>query len=210
MRLLGIITSFGSLFNLILNVPIYFLEFFLSKEERVKRKLKRTKEKSLNKIKPGDYVKVKGIATIRNNTIAAPLSKKKCIGYHILIGKDGLQDYDHDYIEERKIQKFYLANENRKVLVIPNRAKINLKKGYQKRSGTFKNARPEMKEFLEKHKTSSTTLGFNKSLDFNEGVIEDGQKITIVGKVGTIKTRDNKQEIVIRNFEKHPLFIQNY
>jgi len=104
--MLKLIGFFAGFIEVVINLPIYFLELFFSKEEIIKRKLKRTKEKQINDIKPGDYVKIIGIAEPFEKIMTSPLSKKKCIGYQVLVGRQMSDYYEDQYIKEEIIQNF--------------------------------------------------------------------------------------------------------
>tara|TARA_Y100000766_G_C18651266_1_gene480574 strand:+ start:56 stop:697 length:642 start_codon:yes stop_codon:yes gene_type:complete len=208
MGVLNLIGLFAKIIELIINVPFAFLEFFLSKEERIKRKIKKTKSKKLSEIKTGEYVKIHGVALRSDRIMHSPLSKKRCIGYEVLVGREMSDYYEDKYMKEEIIQKFYLSQDNKKILIIPNKANIDLKKENIGNSGLFKDTDSNMANFLKRHQTKSTSFGFNKSLNFKEGILEEGDKLTVVGKVTVLKSRDNKSQIVIRNLEEFPLFIK--
>ena len=53
------------------------------------------------------------------------------------------------------------------------------------RSGAFNDATPQLESFLAKHGWKSTGLfGFNKSLRYAEGVLEEGESVTVFGRGG--------------------------
>ena len=104
----------GGLIEVIINIPIFFLEFFLSKEERIKRKIKKTKAKKLSEVKTGEYVKIQGVALTDERIMNSPLSKKKCIGYQVLVGRQMSGYYEDKYINEEIIQNFYLSQDDKK------------------------------------------------------------------------------------------------
>ena len=208
MGILKFIGLFGGLIEVIINIPIFFLEFFLSKEERIKRKIKKTKAKKLSEVKTGEYVKIQGVALTDERIMNSPLSKKKCIGYQVLVGRQMSSYYEDKYINEEIIQNFYLSQDDKKILIIPNKANIDLKKENIRNSGLFKDYDSNIDAFLKRHQTKSTSFGFNKSLDFKEGILEEGDKLTVVGKVTVLKSRNKKSQIVIRNLEKFPLYLK--
>lgn len=208
MGILKQIGFLGKLIELLINIPVFLLEFFLSKEERIKRKMKNTTVKNLSEIKTGEYVKISGIALPHERIVRSPLSKKKCLGYQIFVGREMSNYHEDEYIKEELIQNFYLCQENRKILIIPNNATIDLKKETFGNSGLFKDADSNMAAFLKRHQTKSTSFGFNKSLEFKEGILEEGDRLTVIGKVVILKSRNKKSQLVLRNLEKYPLYMK--
>ncbi|MEO9531844.1 MAG: hypothetical protein ABJG68_11310 [Crocinitomicaceae bacterium] len=193
----------------IINIPVFFLEIFLSKEQRIKRKLKKTKAKKLSEIKNGEYVKIHGIVKPHEKLMTSPLGKKRCIGYQVEVGREMSDYHEGQYINEEIIQNFYLVEGNQKILINPRRAKIALKKEVIGNSGLLKDVDSNMADFLKRHQTKAKSFGFNKSLEFKEGTLQEGQKLTIVGKVSLVKLKNNTRQLVIRNYEKYPLYLKS-
>jgi hypothetical protein len=52
---------------------------------------------------------------------------------------------------------------------------------YERSSGTWNNATPELEEFLAARGKSSKGGVFDKTLRYREGVIEEGETVTVVG-----------------------------
>lgn len=67
----------------VVTILIYLL--FFTNHAKMNRKLKNTHEKDVNDIQSGDYVKIIGKVVFGNETLIAPLSGRKCSGYHIKI-----------------------------------------------------------------------------------------------------------------------------
>lgn len=196
------------LIDLIIELPFFILEFYLSKEERSKRKIKRTKSKKLSEIRTGHYVKIHGKVLVHEKIMKSPLNQERCVGYKVLVSRQQSSSKEEGYINDEFVQNFYLSDGDRKILVMPRKANLDLKMNKIASTGLFKDADSKITEFLKKHQTKSTSFGFNKSLDFEEGVIKEGAKITVVGKVSFFRSRNKPKQIVIRHLEDSPLYIQ--
>lgn len=205
LRIIGFIAQ---LVEHLINIPFFLLDLFLSKEEKIKRMIRRTELKELSKVRIGEYVKVQGVATPYERTMTSPLQKKKCVGFQVIVGREMVDGYDDSYIKEERMQNFYLTDGDQKILIVPNKAIIDLGKEDVGSSGLLKNADQNMKEFLKRHQTGSKSFGFNKSMNFMEGVLKEGEEVTIVGKVSTYRSRGRKGQIAIRHFDKYPLYLK--
>lgn len=66
------------------------------------------------------------------------------------------------------------------------------------RSGTFHDATPELEQLLQSRGESSTGfLGLNKTLRYREGVIEEGERVAVLGRGRWIKDASGKRQLVI-------------
>lgn len=199
-----ILSLITGIINFIIELPFWGIEHYFSKKQRIKRKIKKTRLVPLSEVKTGKYVKLQGVAIPHEKMVVSPLKKKKCIGYKVFVGREN-QD---DYIDEEIIQNFYLTQGNRKILIMPRKANVDLKMEQVGSIGLFKDATPVFTEFLQKHQSKTTSFGFNKSLSFMEGVLEQGKTVSIVGKVTVFKSRNKPDQIVIRHLEDYPVYMK--
>lgn len=194
--------------ELIFNIPFILLEVFLSKEQRIKRKIKKTKLKPINKIKKGQYIKVQGQASIAKKYIFSPLQQEKCIGFHVNIGRQRSDYFEDDYINEEVCQDFYITHGQDKILVLGRNCTMNIKMKSVGSSGLFNDANHNLETFLKRHRTSSTSFGFNKSLQFQEGTIQASDNVTVVGEAVNVQTKSGEKILALKATEKNSLYIQ--
>jgi len=218
--MLFLIRLAGTLLEIIINIFIEFISYLFSSKSTLKRKIKNTEARNIADIKVGEYVKIQGEAVAYNKKVYAPLSRKICLGYNVkvidLLEEEGTITSIFDdsilndsYIEEEHIQKFYLQQDNSQILILPHNATTDLKNENIGEYGLLQKPTPEMKSFLKRHdKRTKTLIGLNKNLTFYEGIISEGDQLTVIGKVTRLKNKNGKTLTVIRNLTKSPLYIK--
>jgi hypothetical protein len=85
-------------------------------------------------------------------------------------------------IDEEVSQSFLLDVEGQLVYVKKGQVKSLLEKDRKFNSGTFNNAAKNLDAYLRsKGRTSTNFLGLNKEMKYEEGVLEPGEKIAVLG-----------------------------
>ncbi|GAB5417109.1 MAG: hypothetical protein Crog4KO_19750 [Crocinitomicaceae bacterium] len=200
--------TIGSSLEVLVNIPLFLLSFALSKEERIKRKVKRTPRKSLREVKTGEYVQIVGKAERFDRSFVAPLSKRESLAYQTKVSKDVSDGRQENYVLEEILHRFYLVEGDKQILVIPNGAIADLKLVVSEDAGILANASDALQAFLKKHGTKAKSFGMNKTLEAREKILEQGQEVIVVGKVSVLNTRNQGKQTVIRHLEKAPLYIK--
>jgi hypothetical protein len=172
--------------GLVVVAIVVFISNYYSKKAIVKRKLKKAPGKKISDITSGETAKVTGNIQITGEPLIAPLSGRKCALYYILIEEkvhSGKSSHWDTLIEE-EVTGSYVIRDGR------NYAYINSKdiKSYivQDRnfsSGFMEDATEVLEKYLSHHgKKSEGFLGFNKTIRYKEGVLEEGEMIAVIGK----------------------------
>lgn len=162
------------------------LSNYFNKKNIILRELKKTEKKSIHRIQQNEYVKIIGTAVGGNEPLIAPFSGRKCLCYFARVEKKGNKHW-HEYIVEERFQDFFVDNQGERAIIKPRSVHFDFRKSYfeidhEDSSGTFNDARPHLEKFLKKHgKESEGIFGFNKSLRYQEGIIEIGETIAIKG-----------------------------
>ncbi len=168
---------------------IVFLSFYYSRKNVVLRKLSRTPRKSRSGFKTNEFLKVSGKALHVKDPLIAPLSKRKCIFYSIVVEKqvnNGKSRSWKTILKEEKFQEFFIDDRGELIIVRPKDTPRNfisyLVKDHKLSSGFLNDPSPEFDSFLRRHFIEPTNiLGFNKTLRYREGIIEIGEIITAAG-----------------------------
>lgn len=192
---------------LILAIVVLFVwQFYFSQEAEVKRKLKKTRIKNFEGINDGDIVKVKGKVSLQKHSMIAPLSGRKAAFYHIIVTEHnkGKNNYSEQIINHLEKRPLILINDETYIYVRTELINHYLIMDKNYSSGTFNDAEPNLEKFLRKFDERSTgLLGFNRSLSYEEGILEEGEEVVVVGKArwGDAKklgltTKDNKVLII--------------
>lgn len=169
---------------IVLTVIIY--RFFFSKKAKIKRKLSKTPLKQISDFKDNEIAKIIGQVEIIGQPLISPLALRECTYYYVKIEhqvSSGKSSHWETIIEEELLNKFlikdgldyaYLNDRNIKSYIVQD----------QKFSSGFGNdATQRLEKYLNsKGHESEGFLGFNKTLRYFEGVIENNEKIAISGK----------------------------
>ncbi|MDO5979274.1 hypothetical protein [Flavivirga spongiicola] len=173
----------------ILGSILVFALYYFNKKQVILRKLSKTRRKAVASLKTNEFVKVHGKALHVVAPLVAPLSKRKCVFYTIKLEKkvsSGKSSYWKTIVDEEKMQDFFLEQNGSYVIVRPVPSPKNYKsylvKDEKVSSGVFNDPTPEFKELLKTYNIDSEGFfGFNKTLRYEEGIIEVGEKITVAG-----------------------------
>lgn len=171
---------------LAITLLIYLIDIFFSKKARVLRKLKRANFKSISKFKNGEEAKLIGSVVPVDKHLVAPLSKRKCYHYHILVRQRVSQGkrYKWKTIIEEEVFVTYLIKDGKHFAKLNgNRLNSYLVNSKRYSSGYLEDATDDLEAFLHsKGYKSEGFLGFNKTLSFKESVLEEGGVVSVYGK----------------------------
>lgn len=162
------------------------ISYYFSKKQRLLRELKKSAAIPVSRARQGDYVKIIGKAIGGNQSLKAPLSGRPCLYYYVLVEKKGDKSW-HTYIEEEDGQDFFLETGYERAIVKPKGIHFGYKRtlfvfDHKDKSGAFNDAKPHLEQFLKRHgKESVNFIGFNKTLRYSEGIIEEGETIAVKG-----------------------------
>lgn len=182
----------------VIAIGLILLARYYNIKNKITRKLKNLPEKRITSIKTNEYAKIIGKAGILDKTITAPISKRKCLYYQVIIEQQ--KSYSENQtlwktiIEEEKYIPFLIESKGEKAIIEdidPKNKMIYLVKDVQKSSGFLSNAPQELEDFLKTYgKKSKGLLGFNKTMRYTEGIIEVDEVIAVMG-VGHWKKTDH-------------------
>ncbi|WP_298237685.1 hypothetical protein [uncultured Algibacter sp.] len=127
---------------------------YFSDKNMILRELKKSKRKSINNAKEGEYVKFVGKALHANKPLIAPLSGKECVYYHTLIEQ---QDDDgwEKYIEEKRPQDFFIqVNGELAIVKLANHydfRKVHVVFDFNEETKSSLEHTPNIEKFIKKH-----------------------------------------------------------
>ena len=187
---------FGIIAALIVVILLISLfSFFFNEEARTKRALKQTPVSSFTTFKDGQIGKIVGQVILKDKALISPLTQQECAGYHVIVqeeresthkdadGDEHTSTEWHTIIEEKLISDFLLKNAEGIALVRSRGNNTAINKEHQFKSGIFNDSTPTLEAFLNKHGEKSTTFfGNNKTLRYVEGLLEEGEKVAVLGK----------------------------
>ncbi len=171
-------------------IPVLIILSRFTKEARFLRRIKKMPVTPLHLCKDGDEIKVVGRATLYKESMKAALTNKNCFYYHIVVVKNPNKKTHTTLIKEEDGVDFKLTTNNTSVLVDTSRVSSYLKTGSEFYSGILKEAKPFLKNYMERHGSSDKGVLFNKDLHFTEWILEPGLRLTVIGKARWIEEED--------------------
>lgn len=167
---------------------LVFIGYYFSHKNRILRKLKQVNPKRIQLIKDKEYTKVIGKTHTISESLISPIGKRKCVYYQIKVEekRGGKNKSWHTIIKEDNGIDFIIESSGEKAIIVTNSSPktkmVYLVKDVKQASGTWNDPPKHLEAYLQSHGKDSTGLfGFNKSIRYREGVIEIGEKITILG-----------------------------
>lgn len=170
---------------------IAFLIYYFLPKTIILRRLKKLPYSKIGSLQNHKYSKIEGKALNVETPLIAPLSKRKCVYYKIMIQKkvsSGKSSHWSTVVEEDLIQDFFVEQAGERLLIFPKNKPKNyydyLVTDKTTNSGSFNDPTPEFKALLKKYNIDSEGFfGFNKQLRYYESIIEIGERITVAGFV---------------------------
>ncbi|WP_299250295.1 hypothetical protein [uncultured Lacinutrix sp.] len=170
---------------------IAFLIYYFLPKTIILRRLKKLPYSKIGSLQNHKYSKIEGKALNVETPLIAPLSKRKCVYYKIMIQKkvsSGKNSHWSTVVEEDLIQDFFVEQAGERLLIFPKNKPKNyydyLVTDKTTNSGSFNDPTPEFKALLKKYNIDSEGFfGFNKQLRYYESIIEIGERITVAGFV---------------------------
>lgn len=177
-----------------LAIPLIFLAIVLtsvglgyifSKKNKILRELKKSPSKPINTVKEKEYVRLHGVVESVDEPLIAPLSKRPCVYYHIIVERKGDKSW-HTVINDLKYSDFYLASggEKARIRAHDKRALMfHLVVDHNKRSGWSTEPSAAMTSYLKSQGYDGKTWLFNtnKTLRYKEAVLEPGEQVAVKG-----------------------------
>jgi hypothetical protein len=164
---------------------IIFFVWYFSKKPVVKRNLKKAVGKKIGQFLNGDIAKVVGTVEFVGEPLLAPLSKRSCAYYYVLVEQhvsSGKNSHWKKIIEEEVSGKFVIRDGRHSALIDGSHVKSYIVQDKTYNSGFLNDAKTHLEVYLRKHGIDSTGLfGLNKTIRYKEGVLEKGELIAVVG-----------------------------
>jgi hypothetical protein len=159
---------------------------FHKDQRRCKRTLRKAPILTVGGFADGTEAKLVGKVRLLAE-LCSPLTGRPCAHYHVRVEVWRIPSQESggwsNFIEEEKTVAFVLDDGTGRAIVEAEDAQISVVEDAHFRSGTFNDDTPQLESFLAKHGRKSTNLfGFNKGLRYAEGVIEEGESVTVFGR----------------------------
>ena len=192
---------------------------YFSRKAVVKRKLKKAKKTLISLCKNEEIVKVVGRVEIVGEPLIAPLSGRKCAYYHVLVEEKqshGKSSHWHTLIEEEITTKFILSEKTGTALIDTSHVKSYLVQDAHYESGFLQDAHNHLEHYLIKHGHASTgLLGFNKTIRYKEGILEEQEPVAVTGLGRWVDGKDKdlpgkyKKVLIIQSYSGEPVYLSD-
>jgi len=203
----------------LLIVAIILTSLYFSKKAVIKRKLKKAIGKKISDFASGDIAKVVGKVEYVGEPLIAPLSGRRCAYYYVLVEEQistGKSSHWENIIEEEVAGTFVIRDGRHCAHINSKNVKSVLVEDRQYKSGFRNDASSELERYLNNHeKKSQGTFGWNKTIRYKEGVLEEGELIAAMGR-GEWKNADQEQlpdtydrVLAITSTEKEPVYLSD-
>lgn len=165
-------------------IAVIIYQFFFSKKAIVRRNIRKYPVTPISNFKEGERGRISGTVVYVDEPLKAPLSGRECSHYYVHIE----QRYDQKnsrwrtLIEHEISSMLVLQNGGYYALIKRANLESYIVQDKEYRSGTFNDATPHLERYLKEHgHKSEDFFGFNKTLRYKEGVLEEGERVTVAG-----------------------------
>lgn len=171
---------------LIFAVIVIVLSVVNDKKAIIRRKLNKAPLKRIASFRNREVAKFIGLVEFVDEPLIAPLSKRPCAYYHVLVERQvssGKSTHWKTIIEETDHINYVVKDSSGVAAISKKQLKSHIVLDRKYTSGTFKDADANLEHFLNMHgHQSEGFFGFNKTLRYREGILEAGEKIAVLGE----------------------------
>ncbi|WP_197092839.1 hypothetical protein [Labilibaculum euxinus] len=167
-------------------VTVLLSAVFFSKKAIIKRKLKKSELRKIADFKDGELARIVGTVEFVDAPLLSPLSNRECSYYYVHIEQkvaSGNSSKWKTIIEEEISNKFLIREETSYAFINDDRIKSYIVQDESYSTGFFTDAPQNLENYLNsKGVKSESSWGFNKTLRYKEGILEQGEKVAVFGK----------------------------
>ncbi|MFO0552926.1 MAG: hypothetical protein U0271_31350 [Polyangiaceae bacterium] len=170
--------------------------WYMSAEQVKKRTLTAAPLRSLAELADGEVGKIRGEVKLLGKALRGPLSRRKCAYWLVHVEEYESGDDSGRWVtvlKEERGRDFLLLSDGAKVRVEMDGADVLGQTDHEQKSGTWNDATPELEAFLAKRGLKSHGLLFNRNLRYREVVLEPGERVTALGKLGSEEDPDPEE-----------------
>lgn len=160
---------------------IVLVRWWRDPERRTRSAIRQARRTLIAEVPADLPVKIVGAVRTPKSPLRAPLTGRVCVAYDVHVQMVGNNRRD-TLIRARDFCEFVLEDASGRALVVPFTSAIAIVKDRHSSSGLLADATPEQQAFLAAHGEKSVgPLGLNRPLVFQEGILEEGEQVAVVG-----------------------------
>jgi hypothetical protein len=154
---------------------------------RLRRALRRAPRVSVADAPDGEVVRIVGRVRFADlEPLSAPVSNRRCAYYEIEVeersGVGRNQSWSKVLEHKEHLERFVIEDETGRALVEPKAPRVVLNMDTHLSSGMSKDPPLELRSFLMVHGVATEGLLFNKTMQYTEGALEEGEQVTVLGR----------------------------
>ncbi len=160
--------------------------WYFGREQRLRRRIKALPLSSIAQTPEGQDVRVSGrLAYLGDRApLTAPVSGRPCAAWRIIVRErrgSGKNKRWVTLVEEGDSRDFVLEDESGRAIV--DGTLVELALDFDSRGGTgfFSSPNPYLEQFLHERGIATKGIVFDKTLQFREGALEAGERVTVAG-----------------------------
>lgn len=159
---------------------------WFSKDQRGRRRLKNLESSPIANATEGSLVKVRGTLALAGSTdLDAPLTGRRCVGYVVEVKERRQAGADANWVTlvmKEDAVAFVVEDATGRALVNTEGAHLVLVRDGHVRTGELSDCAERAQKFLVELGTpSENALWTRKSLRYEEGVLEPGEEVSVMG-----------------------------
>ena len=136
----------------------------------------------ISRFEEGVMAKIVGSLEYDGEPLTSPLTGRACAYYHITVEQyvDANGTW-YEVIREEKRLHFAIRDVSGRALIDTGNAEVVADFCIELKSGTFDDPTPQELKYLEAHGKDGKGWFFNKKLRYREGILEQGELVSILG-----------------------------
>lgn len=188
------------------------LSVVLSTDARTRRAIRRAPIVPVSSVRAGQLVRVRGRLVALDELLQAPLSQRTC-AYYVATAEErrsaGSSSTWREVAREERYVDFAVDDGTGRVRVRMSVPRVAVVRDLHTRSGTFDDANAAEDGFLRRHGLRSVNaFGLNIALRYNEGALEPGEEVTVLGQARH-EDIDGERVLVIDAPDDGPLLLSD-
>ena len=203
----------------IILVLSWLYKMYFSRRAVVRRKLRSMGVKKIADIEEGEMGRVTAAVALLGRKLKAPLSGRRCSFYHVRVDEkrsSGKHTHWVKIIDEEMVGDVILHDGDNYVIVKTSLIKAFLLPDMEYRTGFLKDPSEAQIKFLKHHGHDCTDFfGMNKGIQYQEGVLEANEIVSVMGKASWKSTDEfqikipARKVLVLEEHEEEPVYLSD-
>jgi hypothetical protein len=162
---------------------VVLVAWLFSPDRVLLRKLRAVSIVRIADVPDGATVRIVGRLRKRAKLLRAPLSGRKCAFFRAVVKEKAGKNSWREIVREVESVDFVVEDSTGRAIVETSSLEVAVVLDHHARSGAFEDAAEVLESFLRRHGLESTgVFGWNRALRYEEGVLEPGEEVAVLGR----------------------------